>query len=189
MGLFKRIFSGAKNRDDVSSANGPRCDHYTFTHVVLRQAAFENPAHAVTVLASPDASEMLNGLWHAVLTRCAEHNQPATLDPADILIHKLRVGSYPCTLFEMPTPATPTEAFLVAMVLTIDLANSDRGFETTPIRYFTLEMSESEGDEIKTVIGEWFADESHQTHGADPEPSVENFVAAITKLATQRKVE
>ena len=188
MGLFKRLFSGRKRRDVVSGEDGPRCDHYSFTHVVLRKAAFDKPAHAVTKLASPEAGDMLNDLWSEVEAVCDLHGQPIRIDPADILIHKLRVGDFPCTLFEMPTPACPTEAFMVALVLTIDLANADREFESAPMRYFTLELAKSENREITTVIGEWFADESHQTHGPGPEPQVELFAAAITRLTNQRRV-
>jgi hypothetical protein len=189
MGLFKQFFSAIKNRHVISGDGGPRCDHYSFTHVVLRKAAFDNPAHAVTKLASVDAGEMLDELWLDVRAICKQHNEAVSIDPADILIHKSRVATFPCVLLEMPTPANPTEAFLVAMVLTIDLSDTERGFQETPIRYFTLELAESDNDEIQTVVGEWFADESHQIHGPGPAPALDLFVAAITNLATQRRVE
>jgi hypothetical protein len=189
MGLFKRIFSGKKSGDSFSSEEGPRCDHYSFTHIVLRKAAFENPTHAVTTLASTEGNALLNTLWEDVRLICREHREDVSIDPGDILIHKSRVGTYPSALFEMPTPANPTEAFLVAMVLTIDLSNADKGFETTPLRYFTLELAESDSDELKTVIGEWFADDTHHIHGPGPEPMLDRFIDAITRIATQRRVE
>lgn len=185
MGLFN-LFSRAKSHASDQSA---RCDHYSFAHVVLRDAAFEDPTQIVTTLASAKSQELLGDLWDGVLALCREHSQTSTIATNDILIHKIRVGTFPCAVVEMPTPQHATEAFFVALVLAVHLAGDDWEFEPEPLRYFTLEYSEAEHREIKTVLGEWKTRSTYVNHGPGPAPTIDDFVARVSELAIIRRIQ
>ena len=183
MGLFDFFSkgSGGKSR----SGTDPRCDHYTFAHVVLREAAFENPTKCVTSLASTDGKQYLSELWNAVLETCKDHNQPVELTLDDILTHKLRVGPFPCTILEMPAPHFATEAFFVALILTVDITDQSRNMSNGSVRYLTLENGEPNEEEVQTVIGEWSTEGKHNNLGPGPYPDLSEFVARITELVSQ----
>lgn len=170
-----------------ASANDPRCDHYSFTHQVLRQAAFDDPPGCMSVLASPDCDEYLATLWDTVEQTCEQYNQPVELSPSDIMVHRLRVGDYPCALVEMPTPAAPGEVFYVAIVLTLNLADRSKGFAERPLRYITLEETGRGGGALTTALGEWTAEDSHVEHGVGPYPGIEDFMSSVTELVMERR--
>ncbi len=188
MGLLdfftRRTRSKGGHREDA-----PRCDHYSFAHVVLRDAAFQNPVQIVAELASAEAPTRIALLWETVEQICDEHGEPVTLEPEDILIHTVPINAHPCVLIEMPAAARKTEAFFVALVLRIDLNNREAGFDIDPLRYLTLEFSATNSiDEVQTVIGEWNRDATHHSLGAGPEPEVAAFVASIEKILASRKL-
>ncbi|MFT5322493.1 MAG: hypothetical protein ACI8P0_000328 [Planctomycetaceae bacterium] len=183
MGLFDFFSRGASGKGQ--SGTDPRCDHYSFAHVVLRKAAFENPTKCVTSLASPDGKAYLSELWNEVVETCKQHNQPIELTLDDILIHKLRVGPFPCTILEMPAPHFATEAFFVGLILTVDITDQSQNMSDGSVRFFTLENGEPTEEEVQTVIGEWSADGRHTTLGPGPYPDLSDFVARITDVVTQ----
>ncbi|MHC4875536.1 MAG: hypothetical protein ACYTGL_03490 [Planctomycetota bacterium] len=188
MGLFD-FFSRRSRADAAPEGDSPRCDHYSFAHVVLRDDAFDNPVQCVTQLASADSMSYIANLWESVKHISEEHGEPVTLEPEDILVHQVAVGSWPCALIEMPAAAHKTEAFFVALVLKVDLADRDRGFEAEPLSLFTLEFSETNSiDEIQTVIGEWSRDGTHASLGPGPEPEPEAFVSSIEQIMTGRRL-
>jgi hypothetical protein len=181
----RRPRSNAGHRKDA-----PRCDHYSFAHTVLRDAAFQNPVQTVTELASSEAENRVAVLWEIVEQICEEHGEPVTLEPEDILIHKVPIGTSPCALVEMPAAARKTEAFFIALVLRIDLNNPDAGFEIEPLRYLTLEFSATNSiDEVQTVIGEWNRDGTHHSLGPGPEPDIAAFATSVEKILTCRKLD
>lgn len=189
MGLFD-FFSRRTRPDDNNREDTPRCDHYSFAHVVLRDEAFLNPVQCVTELASSESLTRISALWETVEHICSEHGEPVTLEPEDILIHKVPVGAWPCALVEMPAAARKTEAFFVALVLRIDLNDPEGGFETEPLRFLTLEFSATNSiDEVQTVIGEWNRDGSHVSLGPGPEPHLAAFVTCVEKIMTSRKLD
>ncbi len=188
MGLFD-FFSRRSRSDGKPEGDSPRCDHYSFAHLVLRDDAFDNPVQCVTQLASSDSLAHIANLWETVEQICEEHGEPVTLEPEDILVHQVAVGSWPCALIEMPAAAHKTEAFFVALVLKVDLNDRDRGFEAEPLRLFTLEFSETNSiDEIQTVIGEWNRDGTHSSLGPGPDPELEAFVASIGQIMAGRRI-
>ena len=184
MGLFDFFSRGSNSRSPAGTE--PRCDHYSFAHVVLRKAAFENPTLCVTSLASPDGRQYLAELWDNVVTTCREHEQPVEITLDDILIHKLRVGTFPCTLLELPSPRYSTEVFFVAIILTVDMTADTQNISGNSVRYLTLENSEPHDEEVHTVLGEWSAEGIHYILGTGPYPELSEFVAAITELFDQR---
>ncbi|MDA1166457.1 MAG: hypothetical protein O3B13_25455 [Planctomycetota bacterium] len=186
MGLFD-FFSRRANGNDPPGLV-PRCDHYTFAHVVLRDAAFANPTHCMTSLASSDAGQYVAELWIELSSTCEQQQKPVEITPDDILIHKLRVGPFPCTLLEMPSPQFANEVFFVAIVLTVDMTNQSQNLSADSIRYLTLENGEPHDEEVHTVFGEWTADGSHISHGSGPYPELGEFVSRITDLIAQRNL-
>ena len=189
MGLFD-FFSRRKRPNNGDREDQPRCDHYSFAHVVLRDAAFQNPVQFVTELASADPRERIASLWKSVEQICEQHNEPVSLEPEDILIHKVPIGPWPCALVELPAAARKTEAFFVALVLKVDLSREERRFEPEPLRFLTLEFADTNAiDEVQTVLGEWNRDGSHELLGPGPEPDLEGFVTAIEKLLTSQRLD
>jgi len=180
MGLFDLFSRRANDSSDLSSE--PRCDHYFFAHVVLRKAVFTNPVHCVTSLASSDCRQYLSELWDEVIAECERHRQGASLRLDDILIHKLRVGAFPCTLVEMPSPQYSTEAFFVAIILTVDITDQSQAMSVDSVRFLTLENGEPHEEEVHTVLGEWSSDGKHTTLGVGPYPELSEFVTSITGL-------
>jgi hypothetical protein len=183
--LTRRTRSKGGSREDA-----PRCDHYSFAHVVLRDAAFQNPVQIVSELASAESATRIAALWGAVEQTCKEHKEPVTLSPDDILTHTVPIDARPCVLVEMPAAARKTEAFFVAVVLRIDLNNREAGFDIEPLRYLTLEFSATNSiDEVQTVIGEWHRDGTHHSLGPGPEPDIAAFVASVEKILAGRKLD
>ena len=150
MGLFDFFSRGSSGSGQ--SGTEPRCDHYSFAHVVLRKAAFDNPTQCVTSLASANGRQYLTELWNDVISICETNHQPVEMTLDDILIHKLRIGTFPCTLLEMPSPQFCTEAFFVAIILTVDITDQSQNMSANSVRYLTLENGEPHEEEIHTVL-------------------------------------
>ena len=126
-----------------------------------------------------------------MIQACQEFEFPVTMTPEDVLIHKLRIGPFPCTLIEMPTPKYLTEVFFLALVLTVDVTSREQQAPETSLRYITLEHGEivdAERDEIPTVLGEWMADESYVSHGTGPTPTIHDFVRSINELVANKRL-
>jgi hypothetical protein len=189
MGLLD--FFSRRGGQDEPSGNEARNDHYTFPHTVLREAAFADPTECVTTLASADAADYVTKLFEEVIQACQEFEFPVTMTPDDVLIHKLRIGPFPCTLIEMPTPNYPTEVFFVALVLTVDVTSREKQAPETSLRFITLEHGEvvdTQRDEIPTVLGEWMADESYVSHGEGPKPTIDEFVRSVNELVANKRL-
>lgn len=191
MGLLDFFSRRGKLDESQSTGNEARCDHYTFPHTILREAAFAEPTEVVTTLASADALDLITKLFEEVTAACEEFGFEVTMTPEDILIHKVRVGPFPCTLIELPTPRFPTEVFFLALVLTVDVTSREEQARETSLRYFTLEHGEiidSDKDEIPTVLGEWTADESYVSHGDGPTPTIDDFVRRVNELVSNKRL-
>lgn len=187
MGLFD-FLSRKKEQSDVGATPiDPRCDHYSFTHLVLRQAAFDDPMRCVSTLGSPGCDDYLVQLWDEVEKTCEHYKQPVELSPSDIMVHRLRIGDHPCALVEMPTPAAPGEAFYVALVVNLNVSDRSRGFADRPLRYITLEETGRGGGALTTVLAEWTGPDSKIQHGPGPDPSIDEFMARVTELITERR--
>lgn len=186
MGLLDFITRRSKANDDRSSQKAARCDHYTFSHVVLRDTVFENPAHVVSQLASAGSGDFIATLWEQVLSICQHFQQMVSINPDDILIHKIPVGTFPCVLIEMPTPQFETEAFFIALVLTLDMADQSWKDGSRVVRFLTLEFAKGDHHDLQTSIGEWTSRERYISHGPGPYPSVDQFVAKVSELVVPK---
>lgn len=189
MGLLD-IFGRRPKPSDQRSGTSPaaRCDHYTFAHVVLRDAVFDNPTQAVSQLGSSASGDFLALLWEQVISICQHFQQPVTVNADDILIHKIPVGTFPCALIEMPTPQYETEAFFIALVLTLDMSDQSWKDGTRVIRFLTLEFERGNERELRTVIGEWSSRERYISHGPGTYPSVDQFIAKVTELVVPKSI-
>jgi hypothetical protein len=85
----------------------------------------------------------------------------------------------------MPAPHFATEAFFVALILTVDITDQSQNMTSGSVRYLTLENGEPNEEEVQTVVGEWSADGRHTTLGPGPYPDLSDFVARITDLVLQ----
>lgn len=141
----------------------------------------------VSTLGSPDCDEYLATLWESVKETCEQYSQPVSLSPSDIMVHRLRIGDHPCALIEMPTPASPGEVFYAALVINLNPTDRSKGFSARPVRYITLEETGRGGGALTTVVAEWIGEETHITHGPGPYPSIEDFMAKVTALITERQ--
>lgn len=185
MGLLDFITRRSKPSGPRSGQTAARCDHYTFSHVVLRDAVFENPPQVVAQLAA-GSGDFVATLWEQVLSICQHFQQRATVNPDDILIHKIPIGTFPCTLIEMPTPQFETEAFFIALVLTLDMADQAWKDGGRVVRFLTLEFATGDERELQTVMGEWTSPERYISHGPGPYPSVDQFVAKVSELVVPK---
>lgn len=186
MKLFDFFSRGSSGRR--STRNEPRCDHYSFAHRVLREAVFRHPGECVTALASTDGKQYLEDLWSQVEAVCEEQDQSVEIELDDILIHKLRLGSFPCTVVEMPAPRYCSEAFFVAIVLTVEVTSQSRSLTPESIRYLTLENGEPDEEKVETILGEWLSDGRHQSLGSGPYPELSEFVATVTEVVAQQNL-
>jgi hypothetical protein len=139
--------------------------------------AHQNPFQFMSAMASDSAQELLGSLLEQVAEHCSD--QPPDFDAEDLLIHRARVLGSPCLVIELPAPAAPAEAHLVAAWLAIN-----DGPEAGQLRFFALEAADPALGPA-TVVGEWDSDRQHVNHGAGPEPSVEGFTRAITALVAR----
>jgi hypothetical protein len=186
MGLFD--FFRRKPRmsiggDEIDRSVGqPRCHHYALAHYALRGVAFEHPLAFLGVLASPDAQRFLAELLQSVSKQCKEREPEPDFTVEQIVVHKRRVGQYPCAIVEMPQPRATTEAYFVAAVLLADTEKPLQDKKDLTLRYVTLEMGSSLAGNARTVLGEWAVDGSHVNYGTGPNPKLEAFVGQLAEV-------
>jgi hypothetical protein len=162
-----------------------RCHHYTLAHVALRGVALRDPLLYVGVLASPDADRFLSDLFRSVADHCLAREPEPGFTAADLTVHRLRVGVFPCAVVELPPPRAMAEAHFTAAVLLADPAAGLPKDGPVPVRYFTLEMGFSLDGSNRTVLCEWTADGTHANFGDGPEATVPAFVAALERLVAR----
>ena len=154
----------------------PRCQHYTFAHLALRDAFFAGPEHLVRVLRSDQDAKGLQWLWQHVGEFCTESGQPVEPGPAHLRIHSAHLGGGDCIVVEMPQPLFTTEAHFVALLIDLE------GESAFLNRYLTLERGDGFDGSPRTVFCEWRSDGAHINFGDGPEVTVDAFVAAIKRL-------
>jgi len=171
MGLFD-IFKRKKKAPD---GDGPSL-HYVFAHYALRHLALAEPMQFLAIAASDEPERFVEVVLQDVAERC---EQPCTIDARSVKFHPVSCKGFPCAVVELPAPQETAEAFMVALVVLMDMAASDAATASSSEgRYFTLEKGFTLSDEPRTVLAEW-DESSHSNFGDGPQPTVEGFVAAI----------
>jgi hypothetical protein len=165
----------------------PRCHHYTLAHYGLRQLGLQDPLLYLGALGSPRAHEFLGMVMEDLSDHCAQRNEFADFGAADLKVHCLRIGVFPCAVVEMTEPLGTTEAFFTALVLLVDpAAVTPEERETLPSRYFTLEKGFSLDATPRTVFGEWTKDGTHLNYGDGPAPNLDDFLGRIEDACQER---
>ncbi len=154
----------------------PHCHHYTFAHIALRQVAFEQPVACLGMLASPEAMQFLTDVWKRVDEHCRQRGEISTIQPAEFVVHRRRLGDYACAIVELPEPWFITGAHFVALILNVPFDRLDPEDRDVPLLYFTLERGASLDGVARTVLCGWTRDGAHCNFGNGPEPTLEAFV-------------
>lgn len=163
--------------DPLPEDEGPS-PHYAFAHYALRQMALSDPLKFLAIVVSPDAGRFMDALLQDVADQC---DRQASFDATSVKIHQTLVNSFPCAVIVLPEPQEMTEAFMVAVVVPIDMSSEqlpDR--DTLKARYFTLEKGFSSSNKPQTVLAEWDMG-GHLNYGDGPPANVDAFVAALGK--------
>lgn len=164
----------AKNKDR------PRCGHYIFAHVALRQFAFGNPYLCLGAIGSKEGQHFLTDLLASVGEYCHGEKEEMSLTAEQLRIHNLRVNKCPCLVIEMPEPHSATEVYFVGIVLKPSPGDSAADLTGVEIRYFTLEKSYVTDEPAGTLLCEWTQDNEHLNYGKGPAPVLKKFLQAVT---------
>lgn len=193
MGLFKLLkkwFARPKSDPleqmihDLDSGR-PRCHHYTFAHIALRQLAFQDPINCLGALASPNATEILCALWSSVDQHCQEQGESSTINPREMVIHSDRINGFPCAILEMPEPWFVSGAWYVALVVLLRSDEELLAASAKDLRYFTLEKGAMLDGSERTVFCAWTEEGSHLNFGDGPPPDLDSFLSHLEDHLTQ----
>jgi len=172
------LFDFLKRKQPSSPKHAGPSPHYAFAHYALRQIALAEPLQFLAIAASPDAGRFFDVVLKDVAEQCG---RPAPFHAASIKVHPVRVNNFPCAVVEMPEPSETAEAFMVALVVPVDMtANQRPDPKTVSGRFFTLEKGFTLTNEPRTVLGEWDLT-THFNYGDGPPATVERFVTALAE--------
>jgi hypothetical protein len=137
-----------------------------------------SPLDFIEIAALPESKNCIDYVYKVVAGQCGK---PGSFDASSVKIHRVKVKIYPCVVIELPEPKEITGAFLLALVLPVDLsANEPHYLKSLSGRYFTLEKARSCANEQRTMLVEWY-DAKHLNYGFGPPPNVQAFVEAISR--------
>ena len=182
MGWFDFLLGKSPRNAGENSLTGtshqPRCAHYRFAHYALRMIAFDRPLTFFGALASPEAHEFLAAIFKMVEEDCCQEREPPDFRPTDIVIECGRILNHPLVVLELPPPRAVTEAYMVGVVLMIDVESDEPPPEKPDLRYFTLEHSFQDNGQPTAILCAW-TESMHSQLGQSMEPSRDAFVQAI----------
>ncbi len=154
-----------------------RESHYVFAHVAFRQIAKRDPLQTLALMASERGREALASLYNDIRTTANDEIDIA-VGPGDFAVALERFGDHPGFVVTLPRPIRQAEAYMVAVVLSIPIAElslADKDERKVGIRYFTLEL----GYGGRTVLCAWEDPNRHCNYGDGPAVEVTAFVAAV----------
>lgn len=184
----------ARQRQVAQARPRARQQHYIFAHKMLPRAAFDLGAAGVLMLSDPTrARDFLNRLW----SECGEGLEGRDL----VALHGASVGLGVQTrraksneliaIISLPAPEVAPEAFFVALVCD-DVPDPDPDDDSddavelwkllarsTPVRVFTLELSQDLNGREHTVFCEWSSQGRHLNMGDGPRPDKDAFHAFL----------
>lgn len=166
---------------------------YTFQHLTLRDAVFQNHPELLRELelAEPPSSWPLLHFWSRAELQCEQAGfaddsgddgsaltaESEWLDAVNI--HPYARDGYTAHIVTMPTPESSTEAYFVAMVFKDD-ERHEYGSESPSSRYFTLEKAYPPA--AHPLICEWLRDGSRRNHGEGCVPMRNEFCNSVFDL-------
>ena len=154
--------------------------HFVFAHVALRQACVERSWGFFAVMASAFKDRFLQDLWREVCAQCDAQGPPlCDITKADVTT--CRLNNYPCVVVTMPPPSEMGEAYLVAVILKVQVTDEIRP-DQPAVDYFTLEKGTCLDGTPRTVLCRWTADNSHVNYGDGPPATIYAFGQAISKV-------
>jgi len=178
------------------AATRPRArqQHYLFAHKMLPQIAFDFGAASVLMLSdSEKAADFLERVWRD----CGEGLQGRDLVALDgasvgLAVETRRVADDEMiSIVSLPAPQVTPEAYFVALMCdavpqSVPNDGSPESLElwkllvrSTPVRVFTLELSQDEGGREGTVFCEWTNDGRHVNMGDGPPADKNAFFAFL----------
>jgi len=178
------------------AATRPRArqQHYLFAHKMLPQIAFDFGAASVLMLSDGErAADFLERVWRD----CGEGLQGRDLVDLDgasvgLSVETRRVaGEEMISIVTLPAPQVTPEAYFVAFMCdAVPHSAPDDGspestdiwkllVRSTPVRVFTLELSQDEGGRDGTVFCEWTNDGRHVNMGTGPSPDKNAFFSFL----------
>lgn len=171
-----------------------RQQHYSFAHKMLPRVAFDHGAASVLMLSDPTrARDFLERLW----SDCGEGLEGRDLVSLDDLGAGLSVqtrrakGNELISIISLPAPKVAPEAYFVALMCDAvpepdpDDDSSDSVelwkllVRSTPVRVFTLELSQDLNGREHTVFCEWSSEGRHLNMGDGPRPDKDAFYAFL----------
>jgi hypothetical protein len=197
---FKSWFDKAQEQRELArlrqlAQERPRArqQHYNFAHKMLPQIAFDFGAASVLLLLDPDkASGFLERVWRD----CGQGLEGRDLVSPDGLsaglsVETRRAKDQVISVVTLPAPQTTPEAFFVALMCDAvpephpDDDSSDAValwkllVRSTPVRVFTLELSQDLSGREHTVFCEWTSDGRHLNRGDGPRPDRNAFFSFL----------
>lgn len=163
--------AGREGHPSSAADFAPRPHHYEFAHVALRDTFFARPQRFAVALGT-GREELLRRIWADVGDAVVKKKGgAANLPPTGLAVTARRVGAGYLILVSLPAPARVSEAHFV-------------GLAVDKRRFFTLErgLNPHTGQTV-TVLCEWRG-RRHVNYGAGPEPTVEAFADALTRILT-----
>lgn len=157
-----------------------RLHHHSMAHGVLRDLALKDPVPFLVFMGAPDPSRYISKLWELNCKWCDDSAARPAFGAADFSVHTGEINNCPYALVELPAPIAATEAYFVALALSVPIEAIENN--TAPARYFTLEYSPLCNANPPMVLGEWTAEGTHLNHGAGPRPTREAFLEALAAL-------
>jgi hypothetical protein len=155
----------------------PRSHHYDFTHRILPQLTFENPARMREFVRERDAEGRLRKMWHEYGDTVRKSGGIVIPGAPELAVHDGKGDLV--AVVRMPSPARVAECHFVALHFQIGGRGWKAMLRRLRVRYFTLEVDDvPRGAPPRTLLGGWH-EGTHVSFGEGPPPSQEAFLAAV----------
>lgn len=152
--------------------------HYHYAHIFLKGLALSNPLEFWKDIFGKNSNRFLHYTWKRLGAKGGQKQPARGLKVS----HKRLGGEVDVFLIQMPSPTTPSEAFLTAAVylwqkkglLSRDLIG---------LRYFTLELGITGANQSQEYhFCEWVSQKEHVSHGQLPDAKNKTLLNAIEKV-------
>lgn len=157
-----------------------RKNHYIFAHIALRSIAFNDPLRFLAIMASPDAQVFLRHIWEKVGEDCPA--KKVVRYDGEFPVFTTRVHGFPAVMIQMPPPATMCEAYMIGVVVSVEMERQNPPEKNPPIQYLTLERSETTDGREVSVLCKWQGEGDNMRHinmGRSCSPDLHSFAKML----------